>query len=321
MGKGWKSIRQEVAKAEAESDDPLDGPGVQGDRALSCETCYRPSARVRGGLKTEPWPFDSVMGSTKRTSKGRDAFDAHFSKIYGERWPQLRKSLAEERRLETINSGLLKAYHLDGASFYPPSLLNIQRGQSVLDVCAAPGGKSLQLALGLEGKGRLVLNELSSARRQRLSKVVEEHLSEGYREIIEIWGRDGSRLGERVEERFDAVLLDAPCSSERHLIENASHLDTWGPKRTKQLAHRQMGLLCSALELLKSGGRMVYSTCSISPEENERLIERFLKKRSSKVSAVEIVDGPGEMRSHGRLILPDSSAGQGPMYACLLERR
>jgi 5-methylcytosine rRNA methyltransferase NSUN4 len=259
------------------------------------------------------------MGSgSKKARKGKEAFEAHFHSLYGDRWPHLKEALLREREQIRLKDGLLKEYHLDEASCYPPELLNVGEEESVLDLCSAPGGKAIQLALALGGRGRLVLNELSRTRRQRLEKVVEEHLEEKDRKNIEIWGKDGSRLGQWVEERFDAILVDAPCSSERHLIENPSHLETWGPKRTKQLAHRQMGLLCSALDLLKSSGRLVYSTCSISPEENEVLIQRFLKKRKDRIEVVEDPQGPGEPRPFGRLIFPDESNGHGPMYVCLL---
>jgi len=251
--------------------------------------------------------------------KGAEAFEAHFSSVYGDRWAGLREALSRPREAESLNEGLLKTYHLDGGSLWPPALLKVHSGEAVLDLCSAPGGKALQLALALGGEGRLVLNELSRSRRQRLERVIEEHLPEKMRGHIEIWGKDGSRLGEWISERFDAILVDAPCSSERHLLDNPSELETWGPKRSKQLAHRQMALLCSALELLRPGGRLVYSTCSISPEENEVLVERFLKKRKERVKVMDALEGPGEARCFGRLLLPDTSRGMGPMYACKME--
>ena len=270
-------------------------------------------------LKIEIEAFDSTMASgKKKTLKGSEAFHAHYGAIYRERWEVLKGAMGSPREAEAVKEGLLRPYHLDGGSLWPPSLLMVKAGEAVLDLCSAPGGKALQLALALGGNGRLVLNELSRSRRNRLERVVEEHLEPSLRKNIEIWGKDGSRLGEYIEDRFDAILLDAPCSSERHLIENPSQLETWGPKRTKQLAHRQMGLLCSALELLKPGGRLVYSTCSISPEENENLIEKFIKKRKGRVESVDQPGGPGEKKSYGRLILPDTSFGQGPMFACLM---
>lgn len=220
--------------------------------------------------------------------------------------------------------GLQQPYHLDLASCLPPFVLQLEAGQSALDMCAAPGGKSLQMAMALNGSGRLVLNELSPQRRQRLKRVVAEHLSESQREIIRVWGQDGSLLGQRSPERFDAILCDAPCSSERHLLDDPVELEKWSEKRSKNLAHRQMALLCSALDLLESGGRLIYSTCSISPLENEQNIAKFLKKRSGLIEETPF-DLPehypqGEPKTHGRLILPDVCEGHGPMYVVALRK-
>ena len=252
-------------------------------------------------------------------NKGRSAFFAHYQEIYGERWEKLYQALLMEREQVSLE-GLLRAYHLDAASLYPPKMLNPQPGEHVLDLCAAPGGKSLQLALALKGEGRLVLNEMSRVRRARLERVVQEHLNESQRTIVEIWGKDGSLLGMACPHRFDAILLDAPCSSERHLLANEHELETWSPNRSQQLAHRQMGLLCSALELLRPGGRLVYSTCALSPLENQDVLARFLKKRSGKVKSRILTEGPGERCGEGRIILPDTCGGQGPMFTACLEK-
>ena len=252
-------------------------------------------------------------------NKGRRAFFEHYQEIYGERWESLYRALLLERE-QVSPAGLVQAYYLDAASLYPPAVLALQPGEHVLDLCAAPGGKSLQLALALNGHGRLVLNELSRARRNRLERVVREHLDGPQQAIIEIWGKDGSLLGMTCPHRFNAILLDAPCSSERHLLADEQELETWSPHRSKQLAHRQMALLCSALELLRPGGRLVYSTCALSPLENQDNVEKFLKKRSPKIQVQALDHGPGEPCGQGRLILPDTCGGQGPMFTACFKK-
>lgn len=251
--------------------------------------------------------------------KGAEAFGAHFFEIYGDRWPTLREAMLKDRS-DTTLEGTRADYHLDSASLHPPSVLKPEPGESILDLCSAPGGKALQLALAMDGLGSLVLNELSATRRQRLKRVIEEHLEEKQCRIIKTLGQDGSLLYRHHPASFDGILIDAPCSSERHLLHSQKDLETWGPKRSAHLSHRQMGLLCSALEMLKPGGRMVYSTCSISPQENEILIRRFLKKRKGRVVATELDDTIGEGLEFGRITLPDAAPGQGPMFTCRLER-
>jgi 16S rRNA C967 or C1407 C5-methylase (RsmB/RsmF family) len=256
---------------------------------------------------------------SKNKIKGQVGFDAHYESVYGNQWPELKNALSQERQHVALD-GLIQEYHLDAASTIPPQVLNVQPKDEVLDMCAAPGGKSLQLALALNGHGRLVLNEMSRTRRNRLARVVDEHLKPEQRDIVRIWCQDASLLGLKSPDRFDKILLDAPCSSERHLLEHEDELELWSIKRTKNLAQRQMGLLCSALTLLNPGGQMVYSTCSISPLENELNIEKLLKKRAGQIKTVPMSNVMGEAKQHGVLIRPDLHDGLGPMYTVLLEK-
>ena len=256
---------------------------------------------------------------SKISAKGQEGFDAHYTSVYFEGWSALKKALSLERQHVGLE-GLVQDYHLDAASTVPPRVLNVKPGDEVLDMCAAPGGKSLQLALALKGQGRLVLNEMSRTRRNRLAKVIEEHLTPDQRDIVRIWCQDASLLGLKSPDRFDKILLDAPCSSERHLLEHEDELDLWSIKRTKNLAQRQMGLLCSALTLLKPGGQLVYSTCSISPLENELNIKKLLKKRAGQLRTLPLLGVEGELKEYGVLIRPDLHGGLGPMYTVLLEK-
>ena len=211
-------------------------------------------------------------------------FEEFYSKIYGSRWAILRQSLlAEEQKVQKNCFFGHAQYFMDQASIRAAEALKVVPGDQVLDICAAPGGKTLVLAEKLQGRGGLVANELSRDRKARLIKVLDEHVPESIRKLIQVTGFDGNQFGLKKENTFDRVLLDAPCSSERHLLHEDPTMKEWKESRTKQLMMRQYSLLCSALLTLKPGGMLVYSTCSISPLENDGVVERLLKKKSDRV--------------------------------------
>ena len=120
---------------------------------------------------------------------------------------------------------------------------------------------------------------------------------------------------------FDKILVDAPCSGERHLIQKTKELEKWSLNRTKRLAKTQYGLLCSALLSLKPGGYILYSTCSISPMENDDVIERLLTKKSTDVELASIDETHDfvEKTNFGYIVLPDKTQA-GPLYFTLLKK-
>lgn len=249
------------------------------------------------------------MGKKNDDRHGAAAFDRHFASVYGERWPALRQALTEPGRPEAHLEGLLKPYYLDEASVRAAQALGVQPDDEVLDLCAAPGGKTLVLALALGGTGRLVSNDRSSDRRARLKRVITDHLPPRYQTNITITGFDATRWGLHEQNAYDRILLDAPCSSERHLLHSPPHLAQWSAHRTKTLAQQALAMACAALEALKPGGQMVYSTCSISPEENEGLLERLASKR------------PGMMTIDSQtLVLPDKEFGAGPLFFAVIRK-
>ncbi len=247
-------------------------------------------------------------------------FEDHYLKIYGERWVDLRNALLIERSPIEFSQDLLKPYYLDEASRMAASLLPIQKGDSVLDMCAAPGGKSLVLAVKLAGSGMLVCNDRSSQRRSRLIKVLDEHLPREFRSVVTVSSHDATRWGLYEQEVYDSILLDAPCSSERHVLMDPSALAQWGPARTKHLAIQQFAMLAAALEAVRIGGTILYSTCSISPMENEEVIQKLYKKRSGRFEEIPCDMELSESLSHGCIILPDVSNGMGPLFFSLIRR-
>jgi len=243
-------------------------------------------------------------------------FEAYYLNLWGSRWAPLRESLLSPAAPIPYNAGLVKPYLMDGASVLAASSLRLPDEGVILDACAAPGGKSLVLASRMGPETALLCNELSGERRRRLAKVLDEHLDSERRRRVKVSGFDAGKQGGRKSEwgRFDAILLDAPCSSERHVIQSAAALAEWTAARPRSLARRQWALLSAAFLLLKSGGSLVYSTCAITPEENDGPVSRLLEKYGGEIELDEADFSEGEKTAYGRLILPDAAGGMGPMY-------
>jgi 16S rRNA (cytosine1407-C5)-methyltransferase len=248
--------------------------------------------------------------------RGGKAFDRYYAGLYGSRWEGLRNSLLENPASFPYGEGLAAPYFLDRASVLAARSLRLPAGGLILDACAAPGGKSLVIASAMGPEPRLLSNELSRDRRRRLRDVLDAHLDAERRSRVTVSGFDAARLGGRKSEagRFAAVFLDAPCSSERHVLADPGALSQWTPARPRFLAKRQWALLSSAFLILRPGGSLVYATCALSPEENDRVAARLVQK----YKALAVPDAPdfpeGEKTALGRIILPDSSGGMGPMY-------
>jgi 5-methylcytosine rRNA methyltransferase NSUN4 len=223
---------------------------------------------------------------------------------------------------EENQEGLRSFYYMDPGSIMAAKLLDVQPGDTVLDMCSAPGGKGLILCEALQGEGHIDLNEPSRNRRDRLKNVIRQHVPEKFRGVVSVKGQDGLNFGMKSPDTYDRILVDAPCSGERHLIHSPAELEKWSPKRSKRLAARQYGLLTSALLALKSGGTLIYSTCSISPLENDGVLEKL---KSKKGELFDFVDLSGEFISmadkteFGRLFLPDTS-GFGPLFIAKIKK-
>jgi 16S rRNA C967 or C1407 C5-methylase (RsmB/RsmF family) len=188
-------------------------------------------------------------------------FDQFYFEQFGSRWEPLKQSLLHpaEKTLRSCFGGHA-TYRMDQASIIAAQALGVQPGDQVLDMCAAPGGKALILAEFLGDSGSLIANEMSQARRLRLKEVLDSHVPVDVRARVHITSFDGNQFGLKKANSFDRVLLDAPCSSEQHLLDADPTQKEWKDSRTKQLAMRQYSLLCSALLALKPGGTVLYST-------------------------------------------------------------
>ncbi len=150
--------------------------------------------------------------------------------------------------------------------------LDPQPGHAVLDLCAAPGVKTSQIAALMGNGGRLLANEPVRSRLYRLHALMKLMGAQAA-----VTSKDGRFF--RSRELFDRILVDAPCSSEgRFRVGEPKTFGYWSTHKIHEMAHKQKGLLLNASRLLKPGGVLVYATCTFAPEENERVVEWLLKK-------------------------------------------
>ena len=175
-------------------------------------------------------------------------------------------------------------YHFAGA-FYSqePSamcaapLLEVKAGERVLDLCSAPGGKGTQLACVMDGKGLIVLNEPISSRAKILSQNVERL---GIKNAV-VLNEYPEGLAKKFKGYFDKILVDAPCSGEGMFRKNADEaLSEWSEENVAMCAERQRVILDFATEMLKEGGRLVYSTCTFAPAEDEEQVVEYLARHT-----------------------------------------
>ena len=174
----------------------------------------------------------------------------------------------ELQKLEIYEKGYIYLQSL--SSMVPPLVLNPKKGEKVLDLTAAPGSKTTQMACFMENEGYILANELDKIRCERLQYNVK---SQGA-EIVEVINGRGEKIGNSYTEYFDKVLLDTPCSGEgRFLLGKPMTYKDWSLKKVNQLVKIQKKLFESAYNATKKNGIMVYSTCTINKEENEYILD------------------------------------------------
>jgi 5-methylcytosine rRNA methyltransferase NSUN4 len=300
----------------------------------------------------------SGSGGPRERRRGPAGFEEHYLELFGSRWPALRAALLAssatrcvrenafadlpgwQQRLGEIatlpipgchrvpaqapwaerdQQGLVASYAMDPASVLAARALPLDQARDVLDLCAAPGGKSLILAERAPAEARLVCNDRSPERRTRLKKVLADHLPVDVRARISVTGFDGRSIGVRKPASFDAILLDAPCSSEEHVLSDQTALARWSSTRSERLSRDQYALLAAALLALRPGGHVLYATCALTPLENDGVVRRLLERGRHGARLEAVSAGLGEATEVGWQILPDRDAF-GPMYFSLLRR-
>ena len=199
-------------------------------------------------------------------------------------------------------------YIQEPSAMVPVPFLEVQPGERVLDLCAAPGGKSTQIGAALAGEGILISNEIHPARAKILSENIERM---GIKNAI-VTNESPDRLAEVFEGYFDKILVDAPCSGEGMFRKNEDAAGEWSPENVQICADRQDHILDQAATMLRAGGRMVYSTCTFAPDENEGSISRFLVRHPEfhivEVSKPEGFEGGRPEWEHLRTSAGDAGA-------------
>lgn len=167
-------------------------------------------------------------------------------------------------------------YIQEPSAMAPAAYLEAKPGERVLDLCAAPGGKTTQIASYMKGQGILISNEIHPARAKILSENVERM---GIPNAM-VTNESPQKLAGTFSEYFDRIMVDAPCSGEGMFRKNEIACEEWSLENVEICAERQDEILDCAASMLKQGGRIVYSTCTFAPAENEGSISRFLERHS-----------------------------------------
>ena len=205
-------------------------------------------------------------------------------------------------------------YYLQEASAMSAvALLQPQPGEWVCDLCAAPGGKTTQIAGRLGGEGFLLCNEINPKRAKILSRNIERM---GVANAL-VTNEHPEKLGKRLAGCFDRVLIDAPCSGEGMFRKEEAAVTDWSEETVEMCARRQREILHSGAAMVRPGGRLVYSTCTFAPQENEETVAAFLADHPEFVA--EYVETPWFTPSENSSwrIWPHKVLGEGHFAAVL----
>lgn len=193
---------------------------------------------------------------------------------------------ADEKSLEKLDiykDGYIYIQSLP--SMIPPLVLDPKSGEKILDMTAAPGSKTTQMAAMMNNEGYILANELDKIRCERLKYNVELQGAS----IVEVVNGRGEQLGDKYPEEFDRVLLDAPCSGEgRFNIKDVKTYRFWSTKEVNRLSNLQRKLFLSAYKALKKGGIMVYSTCTLNRKENEEVLDWALNSLDIEILDIDL---------------------------------
>ena len=208
-------------------------------------------------------------------------------------------------------------YYLQEASAMAPvALLDPKPGERVCDLCAAPGGKTTQIAGRMMGEGFLLCNEINPKRSKILSRNIERMAVAN----ALVTNEHPGNLAKRFPEGFDKVLIDAPCSGEGMFRKEEAAVTDWSVETVEMCARRQAEILDSGAKMVRPGGRLVYSTCTFAPEEDELVIAAFLD--SHPEFEPEVVEAPWfvPVENGGHRMWPHKMLGEGHFAAVLRKK-
>jgi len=192
------------------------------------------------------------------------------------------------------------------------SLIDFKESDLVLDLCAAPGGKSVQASLKMNGHGLIISNDISSSRAGLISNNAERL---GLKNII-ITNDDFSKIYSKYLNTFDKIILDAPCSGSGMFRKGDIYKEDWSINKVYKYAEIQKELILMCYKMLKSGGLLSYSTCSYSKEEDEDVVSYLLDNTDALVSPISLKDGyVNKLSPIGIRLMPSHFMGEG-QYIC-----
>ena len=353
------SCSSEDSEVESETENPPDVPTLSSlDPSDSSSRLMKPEKNLLGGNSVSMYQFMPT-----KELKGMEEFVEEAT--YYEAYKKVESNAIKVRPSTGLNFppelqcysfpradlsrfppprptpvGPLDYYCLDGASLLPVLALDVRPGHSVLDLCAGPGGKSLAILQTLR-PARLVCNDVSHERVRRVISVLDQYLGRGpgvgnIRETVTLSRRDGASLEDY--EAYDRVLVDAPCYSDRHSVtsDKGNIFVKSEIKNRLKMPEKQSSLLRSGLLHLAPGGSLVYSTCTLSPVQNDGVVHRVLAQIWEETNLnfeVEDLDlavkpfrflckifGKKEGMKYGQLVVPSLPNNFGPMYFCKINR-
>ncbi|KAG5345156.1 NSUN4 methyltransferase, partial [Acromyrmex charruanus] len=253
------------------------------------------------------------------------------------------------------STGVLDYYLLDGASVLPVLALDLQPGDAVLDMCAAPGGKTLSILQTLM-PNIMVANDIQKSRVNRINKVINQYVAGigQWEDRLCVTERDARFIDDKdmynkvMHRKFDffreifiitiflQILVDVPCTTDRHVLHSEEN-NIFKPQRIRErlkLPELQAAILTNALKIISVGGTVVYSTCSLSPIQNDGVVGMALKKVWEETNFIMIVKDMSEALSplkclykfgnfglkYGHIAIPTLQNNWGPMYFCKIVR-
>ena len=250
---------------------------------------------------TEPKPTTFRINSLKTSrERTREQLERHGFGLASVSWFSdafiLRKGrLRELEKTDSYVKGEIYVQNL--SSMIPPLVLDPKSGETVLDLTAAPGSKTTQIACLMKGEGTIVANESDRIRCEKLKANIE---IQGIENVQVLLGY-GESIGKKYPEHFDKILLDASCSAEgRFNTREPSSYRYWKPETVLEMAKLQKKLFASAFSTLKPGGVLVYSTCTFAPEENEAVLNDALEQFDAAIE-IGTIDFPIPNRTAGML--------------------
>ena len=218
-------------------------------------------------------------------------------------------------------------YHMAGLIYFqepsamaPAEALPVSEGDYILDLCAAPGGKTTQTAAKLNGTGLMVSNEIVEKR----AKILAENVARlGFKNVI-VTNESPAKLADKYEEFFDKVIVDAPCSGEGMFRKEKQAVECWSIEHTKSCGTRQKAIIDSAIKCLAPGGYLVYSTCTFAIEENEDIaryiLDNYPHMRIEKPENLSMLSG-GINLEEAKRIYPHKQKGEGHFIALFHDTR